>query len=590
MTQNISQLEAAEQQKIVVLDDDRLSAHNLGIQLRSVGETPVFSTSHNWQRLFEMLNKNGEIDNVFAIALGVIKNHSVLDLLNALHSSYPDLPLLLLNNQEEIQYSLLPDSLQAKFMPLGDSSLNYRNLLVALQNARQMSGHAQLLRPSSIISETGTAMFRSLSGQSESMQRVRQLLLGVATKQVTALVLGESGTGKEIVARNLHYHSGRSEKPFIVVNCAAVSPDRYGVELFGQEKNFHGALESVAGLIEKADGGTLFFDDVAELPLNVQGMLLRFLEDKKFQRMGGHTTITSDARVVAATRYSLEEKIREGNFRQDLYYRLSVVPIEIPPLRNRIEDIPDLIKELLSRLENKEHSSIRFNSAAIESLQQHFWSGNVRELANLVERMCIIKPNEVIGVVDLPQEYQYASNGRRMHPPRIPDQRAQPSELVTNIPAQNLDPVYAQAPIQLALENPAQATQKANEVKANEAVVEQTQTAPMADAPQLQTNANASSYPGYEHQQGVVAVETDKQNAHGSPSGNAVTASNKIEENFAMLPLNAERLEQYLQNLERNLLEVAMLDSANIMKFAADRLKLDENTLREKLQSHGLTA
>ncbi|MES2624300.1 MAG: sigma-54-dependent Fis family transcriptional regulator [Pseudomonadota bacterium] len=540
MTQNNLQMESADEQKILVLDDDRLSAHNLGIQIKFVGEIPLASTSDNWKQMFRQLSESKQIDNIFAIAIGVIKSCPLLDLLNTLHNHFPELPLLLLNNQEEIQYSQLPESLQAKFLPLGDKSLNYRSLIVALQNARQLSGRPQKVMSSNIISDTGTAMFRSLSGQSESMQKLRQLLHGVAVRQVNTLVIGESGTGKEIVARNLHYHSGRSESPFMVINCASVAAERNGVELFGHEKNFNGATDAVTGLIEKAHGGTLFFDDVAELPLNVQGMLLRFLEDKKFQRMGGHASVSSDVRVVAATRYSLEDKIKQGDFRQDLYYRLSVVPIEIPPLRDHAEDIPDLIKELLSRLENKEHSSIRFNSAAIQSLQHHSWPGNVRELANLVERMCIIKPHEVIGLNDLPQEYQHSKSDKRKNPEppvvtgRIVDQ-------------QTSDP--AQQPPLLAPES-----------------------AGTADKPAVKASTTAA------------ANETEAQQE--------VVTENAEEtlESLAMMPLTAPRLEQYLEKLERNLLEVAMADSANIMKFAAHRLKLDENILREKLQKHRLIA
>src|SRR5690606_33648512 len=149
-------------------------------------------------------------------------------------------------------------------------------------------------------------------------------------------VRGESGTGKEIVARNLHYHSGRNDKPFIAVNCATIAPDHNGAELFGYES---ANQEARPGYIERADGGTLFLDEVGELPLNIQATLLRFREDRQFQRIGGHDVRSADVRVVAGTRQNLEAKMREGKFREDLYYRLSVMPIELPPLRQRLEDI-----------------------------------------------------------------------------------------------------------------------------------------------------------------------------------------------------------------------------------------------------------
>lgn len=598
MTQNDPRLESAENQKVVVLDDDRLSSHDLTIQLKFVGETPLLSNSNNWKQLFQTLSERHELENVVAVALGVIKSYSLLDLVNTLHSHFPNLPLLLLNNQEDIQYSLLPESLRAKLLLLGNKALDYRGLLLALQTARELTGRAHKPPQSNIISDTGTAMFRSLSGQSEVMQRVRQLLQGVASRDLPALVLGEQGTGKEIVARNLHYLSGRSEKPFVIVNCAAIAPDSQGVELFGRDKNSPGVAETESGLIEKAQGGTLFFDDVSELPLNIQGMLLRFLEDRKFQRLGSHATINADVRVVTATRHNLEDRIRQGSFRQDLYYRLSVVPIDIPPLRHRAEDIPELVKELMSRLENKEHSSVRFNSAAILSLQQHFWPGNVRELANLVERMCIIKPNEVIGVNDLPQEYQYASNGRRMHFDEAQSggtiiEQAPSSTMITYAPApQQATPVQlapAMQPNIAAIEQVPSALQQAGTAPAvGTAANEQGRAeVPLAKSP-AESQRDAVGSAARDISEPSAPSSAAAPNKDQAPADNAGLSSKQMEENFAMMPLNAERLEQYLANLEKNLLEVAMLDSANIMKFAADRLKLDESALREKLQKHGM--
>ncbi|MGV3590559.1 MAG: sigma 54-interacting transcriptional regulator, partial [Gammaproteobacteria bacterium] len=200
-----------------------------------------------------------------------------------------------------------------------------------------------------------------------------------------------------------HWYSGRNGKPFIAVNCATVASDNHGAELFGQEKN----SETRPGFIERADGRTLFLDQIGELPPHTQATVLRFLEDRQFQRVGGSEALTADVRVVAGTRQNLEAKMREGRFREDLFYRLSVMPIELPPLRQRLEDIPELVKELISSLENRDQTSVRFNSQALQSLQKHSWPGNVRELANLVERLGIMHPNAVLGISDLPPEYQY---------------------------------------------------------------------------------------------------------------------------------------------------------------------------------------
>lgn len=398
---------------VLVIDDDRLSSHSLSILLRFVGETPVMATSESWAESLRMLSGGGTQGALLAAAFGQIKKASFPELLASVHAAAPQLPLLLLGGSDseieealpQAQLAALPDSLRAQLLTPGEGALNNQRLLGVLNQARRLSGRAENQPQSVLISPTtGSALFRSLSGQSSPIKRVRQLLHQVATRPTSVLVRGESGTGKEIVARNLHYHSGRKGKPFIAVNCATIAPDQNGAELFGHEH--HG--EPRPGYIERADGGTLFLDEIGELPLNIQATLLRFLEDKQFQRVGGGEVRTADVRIVAGTRQNLEAKMREGQFREDLYYRLSVVPIELPPLRQRLEDIPELVKELISSLENRDQTSVRFNTQALQSLQKHHWPGNVRELANLVERLGIMHPNAVLGVSDLPPEYQYS--------------------------------------------------------------------------------------------------------------------------------------------------------------------------------------
>jgi sigma-54 specific flagellar transcriptional regulator A len=222
------------------------------------------------------------------------------------------------------------------------------------------------------------------------------------------LITGESGTGKEVVARNLHYNSPRRDKPFVPVNCGAIPAELLESELFGHEKGaFTGAINSRAGRFEMAEGGTLFLDEIGDMPLNMQVKILRVLQERCFERVGSNKTQLVDVRIIAATHRNLESMIEENTFREDLYYRLNVFPIELPSLKERSEDIPLLINELVARMESEQRGSIRFNSAAIMSLCQHDWSGNVRELANLVERMAIMHPYGVIGVQDLPPKYRH---------------------------------------------------------------------------------------------------------------------------------------------------------------------------------------
>ena len=251
-------------------------------------------------------------------------------------------------------------------------------------------------------------LFRSLVGTSRSVEKVRQMMQQVANTEANVLILGESGTGKEVVARNLHYNSSRKDGPFVPVNCGAIPAELLESELFGHEKGaFTGAISARAGRFELAKGGTLFLDEIGDMPLSMQVKILRVLQERIYERVGGNKSIEADVRIVAATHRDLEKMIVDGKFREDLYYRLNVFPIEMPPLRERAEDIPLLINELVLRMEKEKRGSIRFNAAAIMSLCQHEWSGNVRELANLVERMAIMHPHGVIGVSELPRKYRY---------------------------------------------------------------------------------------------------------------------------------------------------------------------------------------
>jgi sigma-54 specific flagellar transcriptional regulator A len=252
-----------------------------------------------------------------------------------------------------------------------------------------------------------TKLFRSLVGKSNQIQSVRHLIEQVAPTDANVLILGESGTGKEVIARNVHYLSKRGTNPFIPVNCGAIPGELLESELFGHEKGaFTGAVSSRKGRFELAEGGTLFLDEIGDMPLQMQVKLLRVLQERTYERVGGMKPIRCDVRVVAATHRNLEEMIEQGRFREDLYYRLNVFPIDSPALRERHEDIPLLLQELVSRME-RENAQIKFTENAMKSLMEHSWAGNVRELSNLVERLMILYPNQLIDVGDLPHKYQH---------------------------------------------------------------------------------------------------------------------------------------------------------------------------------------
>lgn len=273
---------------------------------------------------------------------------------------------------------------------------------------------AQMYRASSGSAGDEELPFRGMVGSSPAIMQVRKLMEQVADSEATVLILGESGTGKEVVAQNLHHLSNRRDKSFVPVNCGAIPSELLESELFGHEKGaFTGAITARQGRFEMAEGGTLFLDEIGDMSLPMQVKLLRVLQERTFERVGSNKTIHANVRIVAATHRDLENNIRDGKFREDLFYRLNVFPIEMPPLRDRLEDIPLLVNELIARLEHQKRGSVRLTPAAIMSLCQYRWPGNVRELANLVERLVIIYPYGVVDVDDLPEKFRITKGDER---------------------------------------------------------------------------------------------------------------------------------------------------------------------------------
>ncbi len=250
-------------------------------------------------------------------------------------------------------------------------------------------------------------LFRALVGTSQRIQVVRRLIERVAGSDSNVLITGESGTGKEVVARHVHYHSTRRSKPFVPVNCGAIPPDLLESELFGHEKGaFTGAITARQGRFEMADGGTLFLDEIGDMSLTMQVKLLRVLQERTFERVGSNRSISANVRIVAATHVDLERAIEQGRFRQDLFFRLNVFPIETPSLRERYDDLPLLVNDLVERLRHEGGAVIRLTPEALTCLSHYPWPGNVRELANLVERLAILYPNALVDVQDLPAKYR----------------------------------------------------------------------------------------------------------------------------------------------------------------------------------------
>ena len=390
---------------ILLIDDCPQSRHDLNVVLGFLGEDTLFTTSAEWQQ-----DVNANLPSAAAVkcvVLGHCEHPVGADgLLEQIDEWDALLPVVMLGRQQVTGW---PERLRQRLLSILEPPLSYNQLLDTLHRAqvyREVFAEGSQRRR-----QREPNLFRSLVGTSRPIQLVRQMMKQVADTEATVLILGDSGTGKEVVARNLHYHSQRKDAPFVPVNCGAIPAELLESELFGHEKGaFTGAITSRAGRFELASGGTLFLDEIGDMPMSMQVKLLRVLQERTFERVGSNKPQQADVRVIAATHKNLEQMIVDGTFREDLYYRLHVFPIEMPPLRERIEDLPLLLNELITRLENEKRGSIRFSSAALMSLCQHPWPGNVRELANLVERMAIMHPYGVIGVGELPRKFRYVED------------------------------------------------------------------------------------------------------------------------------------------------------------------------------------
>ncbi|AWM61348.1 sigma-54 dependent transcriptional regulator [Pseudomonas songnenensis] len=402
--------------KILLIDDDRDRRRDLTVILNFLSEDHLACSSDEWQDAVAGLESSRVVNGVM---LGNVSlRGGAAELIKQMSKWDENVPLMLIGEPVPADW---PDDVRRRVLTSLEMPPSYNKLLDSLHRAqiyREMYDQAK-----SRGRQREPNLFRSLVGTSRAVQHVRQMMEQVADTEASVLILGESGTGKEVVARNLHYHSKRRQGPFVPVNCGAIPAELLESELFGHEKGaFTGAITARSGRFELAEGGTLFLDEIGDMPLPMQVKLLRVLQERTFERVGSNRTQNADVRIIAATHKDLEKMIEEGTFREDLYYRLNVFPIEMAPLRERVEDIPLLMNELISRMEHEKRGSIRFNSAAIMSLCRHDWPGNVRELANLVERMAIMHPYGVIGVMELPKKFRHVDDDDEQYATSLHDE------------------------------------------------------------------------------------------------------------------------------------------------------------------------
>jgi two-component system nitrogen regulation response regulator NtrX len=333
-----------------------------------------------------------------------------LKVLEDLVQRRPEVPVIMMSGHGTIDTAVRATKLGAyDFL---EKPLSYDNLLLCVRRALES---ARLARENRLLREQllGTS---EIVGESPVMQKLKAQISLAAPTDGWVLITGEHGTGKELVARQIHLQSRRAQRPFVAVNCAAIPEELIESELFGHEKGaFTGAIQTKRGRFELADGGTLFLDEIGDMSMMTQAKILRILQEHRFERVGGTETIEVDVRVIAATNKDLEAEMAAGGFREDLYYRLNVIPFRVPALRERREDIPTLVARFAARFAAEAGRPLpRVSDAAMRRLIDYPWPGNVRELQNIMERLVLMTPGDGIGVEDLPAQIASADRVRQL--------------------------------------------------------------------------------------------------------------------------------------------------------------------------------
>ena len=410
---------------LIIVQDPAIGS-TLATVLEFLEFQPVASDPSGWPAELD-----SHADFGFAI-IGPCDDESMRRAFGELKDREPHLPVIVLRDQSSEKApaaaAFASDAVASIDLPVRNSELQQALEQVEIYRAnRNVDGAPRSLE-----------LFRNLVGSSAAVRQVRRLIEQVAGTDATVLLLGESGTGKEVVARNVHYQSKRRYKAFVPVNCGAIPSELLESELFGHEKGaFTGAISAHRGRFEMAEGVTLFLDEVGDMPLAMQVKLLRVLQERTFERVGSNRSIDANVRIVAATHNNLEESIAGGAFREDLYYRLNVFPIDMPPLRDRIEDLPLLISDLVRRIESDKRGSIRLTPAAMRELSCYRWPGNVRELANLIERLVILYPYGVVDEQDLPDKFR--SHGKLRKPTTTGDLELSGAVAAQSLPREGMD-------------------------------------------------------------------------------------------------------------------------------------------------------
>lgn len=380
--------------KILIIDDDNSLRRVLEYNLQEEGyEVQAASSGEEGLYLFGQSQPNLVITDM------KMSGMDGLMVLKSIKERAPDALVIIITAFGTVDVAV--EAMKSGAYDYITKPFNRDELKLTVSKALQFSGLTE--ENKRLKSELADkADFRTIVGTSKEMEKVFDVIRKVADTEASILITGESGTGKELVARSIHANSSRRDAPFVAINCAAIPRDLLESELFGHVKgSFTGAVKDKIGKFQVAEGGTLFLDEVGELPIELQPKLLRALQEKEVEPVGGTKVQKLDVRVVSATNLNVDKAIADGSFREDLYYRLSVIPMHLPPLRERRKDIPLLIKYFCTK-----HGSekVAFDKDALETLVMYPWPGNVRELENTIERLLIMRNGDVIGIDELPEK------------------------------------------------------------------------------------------------------------------------------------------------------------------------------------------
>jgi len=386
---------SGETSNLVLADDDQTVRNLLTMHAERAGFAVL--SGENGAEALDLVTEETDVV-LLDLQMPVVDGFGALERLGR---EYPGVPAVVLTSVDEAAEAV-------KAMKLG--ALDYLTkpfdpdeLLAVLRNAKRLR-RAELENEQLREALGGRGPVVQIVAESEAMKEVVRQAEKVASLESTILLTGESGVGKGMLSRHVHARSKRGEEPFVTVSCPALPRELLESELFGHEKGaFTGAVRRRRGKIEMAKGGTLFLDEIGDLPIDLQPKLLNVLQERQFQRLGGEETLQADVRIIAATNLDLEQRMKEGQFREDLFYRLSVIPIEVPPLRERLEELRDLSESMLRRIAPQgRNRSTKLSKEALSAMQSYDWPGNVRQLENVLERAAAFCEDGVIAVEDLP--------------------------------------------------------------------------------------------------------------------------------------------------------------------------------------------